>query len=87
MRADLDGNTIGTIDELLDLSEDLLAPLEVLGHHPGDLYLQTQPVDFADLLEVLGSWGACGGCDEDFDGNGVVGFDDLLNLLSKWGAC
>ena len=42
-------------------------------------------VDFADLLEVLGSWGACGGCDEDFDGNGVVGFDDLLNLLSKWG--
>ena len=44
-------------------------------------------VDFADLLEVLGSWGVCGGCDEDFDGNGVVGFDDLLNLLSKWGPC
>lgn len=44
-------------------------------------------VDFPDLLEVLGSWGACGGCDEDFDGNGVVGFDDLLNLLSKWGPC
>ena len=44
-------------------------------------------VDFADLLEVLGSWGACGGCDEDFDGNGVVEFNDLLNLLSKWGAC
>ena len=44
-------------------------------------------VDFADLLEVLGSWGTCGGCDEDFDGNGVVEFNDLLNLLSKWGAC
>ena len=36
---------------------------------------------------ILSSWGPCGGCAEDVDGNADVGFGDLLIVLSEWGPC
>jgi CxxC motif-containing protein (DUF1111 family) len=44
-------------------------------------------VGFADLLQVLSSWGKCPLCPEDIDGNGFVDFLDLLQVLSNWGSC
>ena len=44
-------------------------------------------VGFADLGELLASWGMCPGCAADFDGNGKVGFEDLSYLLARWGPC
>lgn len=43
--------------------------------------------DFSDLLDLLGSWGACSGCPADLDGNGAVDFTDVLTLLGAWGPC
>ena len=42
-------------------------------------------VGFADLLQLLATWGACVGCPEDLDGDGSVGFSDLLIVLANWG--
>lgn len=44
-------------------------------------------VGFADLLMLLGSWGAGAGQRADIDGSGVVDIADLLILLSDWGPC
>jgi hypothetical protein len=44
-------------------------------------------VGFDDLVELLGSWGECFGCEADLDGSGEVGFDDLVALLGAWGPC
>lgn len=49
-------------------------------------------VGFADLLDVLGNWGACPGggapCPGDANGDGIdVGFADLLLVLGAWGPC
>ena len=44
-------------------------------------------VGIADLLDVLGSWGACPGCAADFNCDGVVGIEDLLAVLGVWGPC
>ncbi len=74
--------SVGGASDAADCASSSCAPPPC----PEDLH-DNGSIDFADLLEVLGSWGACGGCDEDFDGNGLVEFNDLLNLLSKWGPC
>jgi hypothetical protein len=45
-------------------------------------------VDFADLVWVLGAWGACPApCPPDVDGDGAVGIPDLLAVLGGWGDC
>lgn len=44
-------------------------------------------VDFADLLVLLGNWGACNGCPADLDCSFGVGFEDLLEVLAAWGPC
>ena len=45
-------------------------------------------VDFADLINILASWGPCPDpCFSDFDGNLVVDVIDLLHFLSSWGPC
>lgn len=44
-------------------------------------------VGFADLLQLLASWGKCEACAEDLDGSGDVGFNDLLQILAAWGRC
>ncbi len=44
----------------------------------------------ADLLDLLGAWGACRGkaaCAADLDGDGMVGLGDLLLLVAAWGPC
>ena len=41
-------------------------------------------VNVADLLILLGAWGACEGCPEDLNGDGVVDTADLLELLGLW---
>ena len=41
--------------------------------------------DGADLTQLLNSWGKCVSCDEDLDGDDLVGFNDLTTLLSNWG--
>jgi hypothetical protein len=43
-------------------------------------------VNFADILAVIGAWGACppGDCPADLSGNGVVGFEDILLVISGW---
>jgi len=41
-------------------------------------------VDAVDLGILLGSWGACRGCDADLDGDGVVDGADLGILLTQW---
>jgi hypothetical protein len=43
-------------------------------------------VGVSDLVQLLQSWGACGGCPGDLNGDGVVGVADLVLLLSNWGA-
>ena len=42
-------------------------------------------VNADDLFQLLGAWGACGGCPEDLNGDGVVNADDLFQLLGAWG--
>ena len=44
-------------------------------------------VNVADLLILLGEWGACGGaiCPADLNDSGVVDVTDLLELLGAWG--
>lgn len=44
-------------------------------------------VNVADMLQLLGAWGACTGCSEDLNGDGTVDVADLLQLLSAWGDC
>ena len=44
-------------------------------------------VAFADLLALLGVWGACPGCPADLDDDGFVAFSDLLIMLGAWGDC
>ncbi|MCP3904988.1 MAG: hypothetical protein GY715_15295 [Planctomycetes bacterium] len=45
-------------------------------------------VDFADILAVIGAWGACPpDCPEDLSGNGVVDFADILAIIGAWGPC
>ena len=44
-------------------------------------------VDAADLAQLLGSWGTCGGCEADFNGDGMVDAADLAQLLGGWGPC
>lgn len=44
-------------------------------------------VAVADLLALLGTWGACAGCPADLDQDGAVGTVDLLALLAAWGVC
>lgn len=44
-------------------------------------------IDFADLLILLGAWGACVDCPADLDGSGAVDFADLLQLIGLWGTC
>ncbi len=54
---------------------------------PGDLD-GDGAVGSADLLILLGAWGACGNCDDcpaDFDADCTVGTADLLVLLGNWG--
>ncbi len=41
----------------------------------------------ADLAQVLGNWGPCGGCPADFNGDNVVDAADLAQLLGNWGPC
>lgn len=54
---------------------------------PGD-FDGSGAVDFGDLLEVLGAWGACpNACAPDLDGNGAIDFADLVALLTLWGPC
>ncbi len=55
----------------------------------------TCPTDFdqdgvvgaADLAQMLGAWGLCGGCPQDVDGDGDVDGADLAQLLAAWGGC
>lgn len=48
-------------------------------------------VDFADLLALIATWGACPGlpdrCPADLSGDAEVGLADLLALLAAWGGC
>jgi hypothetical protein len=46
-------------------------------------------VKVADLLLLIGAWGACPAetCDADLDGDGEVKVADLLLLIGAWGAC
>jgi hypothetical protein len=43
-------------------------------------------VGIADLLAVIGAWGAEGG-PADVDADGVVGFSDALAVIDRWGSC
>ena len=51
----------------------------------GDLNSDDQ-VDVDDLLQLLGVWGPCESCAEDFGSDGAVDIDDLLELLGNWDA-
>ena len=48
-------------------------------------------VGIADLLAVLGGWGACADCDDtclaDVTGDCTVSVEDLLLVLANWDAC
>jgi len=44
-------------------------------------------VGVSDVLQIIGMWGECQGCDEDLDENGFVDVGDLLQLISIWGNC
>lgn len=55
-----------------------------LGGPQGDLTCDTR-VGIADLLVLLGSWGAAAECAADLNADGQVGIQDLLILLANWG--
>ena len=44
-------------------------------------------VNVSDLLQLIGAWGPCGGCDEDIDDSGEVDVTDLLMAIASWGDC
>ncbi|MCI0365821.1 MAG: hypothetical protein L0Y44_14400 [Phycisphaerales bacterium] len=44
-------------------------------------------INVADLLLVIGSWGAGAGSPADINDDGVVNVVDLLAVISAWGAC
>ncbi len=44
-------------------------------------------VNVVDLFLLLGSFGACEGCQADCDGDGFVNVVDLLDLIGNWGPC
>ncbi|MCP3906108.1 MAG: hypothetical protein GY715_20995 [Planctomycetes bacterium] len=48
-------------------------------------------VDFADILQVIGGWGACDPppeeCPLDLNGNGQVDFADILVVIGSFGPC
>ncbi len=61
------------------------ADVWIVERAPGDLD-GDGVVAFADLLQLLGTWGPCPPvCDADLDGDGTVAFADLLVLLGAWG--
>lgn len=41
-------------------------------------------VDGADLTQVLGAWGPCGGCPEDLNGDGLVDGAEITIILGAW---
>jgi hypothetical protein len=53
---------------------------------PGDV-TRDLVVDVVDVLALLASWGVCGACSADLDGNGTVDVTDFLELLAHWGPC
>lgn len=76
------------------LKENVLVELGVVSAPQLDLTVVIGPagdldgdgsVGIADLLILLGDWGACPGCQADLDGDGAVGITDLLQLLANWG--
>jgi hypothetical protein len=45
-------------------------------------------VDFADILVIIGKWGACPPCcPEDLNDNEQVDFADILVVVGAWGPC
>lgn len=63
----------------------LPCPANVVINVPGP-----QAVDTDDLILLIGSWGACGGCPADIappGGDGFVNTDDLLLIIGAWGPC
>jgi hypothetical protein len=45
-------------------------------------------VGVTDILDIIGSWGACGTpCPGDIDNDGFVNVSDLLEVVGSWGAC
>ena len=44
-------------------------------------------VNVADILQLIGAWGPCAGCNEDINNDGSVDVADLLDLIAAWGAC
>ena len=44
-------------------------------------------VDGIDFGSLLSAWGECSGCQQDLDGDGVVGGIDIGLLLVGWGIC
>jgi probable HAF family extracellular repeat protein len=52
---------------------------QVPGDANGDSVVNT-----LDILEVIGSWGACFGCPADLDENGIVNVADLLGVINNW---
>ncbi len=102
----LDFKTSDNNQPVLELSEDVLyvnATLQTSGKEvveavvrvplpgrPGDLD-GDGAVGIADLLILLGAWGACppppASCPGDLDGDGAAGIIDLLLLLASWKPC
>lgn len=72
----LDGDSLDVNDNVIPDECECLADLGGDGE-----------VGPADLAQLLGNWGPCGGCPADLDGDGAIGPFDLALLLGSWGAC
>lgn len=44
-------------------------------------------ISAGDMGLLIGAWGRCSGCAEDFNGDGVVDGEDLALLFARWGPC
>ncbi len=44
-------------------------------------------VNIDDVFALLGVWGPCSYCDEDFNDDGDVNIDDIFIMLGYWGEC
>ena len=44
-------------------------------------------ISAGDMGLLIGAWGRCSGCPEDFNGDGRVDGEDLALLFAQWGPC
>jgi hypothetical protein len=73
---------VGTVQALNSVVPSPVGPVKCISDINGD-----NQTNVADLLAVIGAWGACPGCPADVNNDGQVNVSDLLIVIGAWGPC